>query len=375
MTGTTDGGGSQSGADSGVDAGGAGGGGGAVDAGRHNAFIDGGSLATARVGPTATLLPNGEVLIAGGIGPTGTQLVTAELYIPGAVGQGSFTSTGSMGSYHQGAAVLLPSGKVFFPGPSLSEFYEPAVDGGIFSPAGRLLIPRIGFTATLLQNGKVLIAGGGQGSVQAELYDPGTDGGIGSYALTGSLTTNRVGATATLLNNGRVLVVGGTSPSSQLSSAELYDPATGTFTQTASLNTARSNATATLLSDGKVLIAGGRLDAAQLRSAEVFDPAGDGGVGTFTYARTAMTGNRGAHTATRLSNGTVILIGGYGAGLTAASSSEIYDHDAGSFSNQAFMLSARGNSTATLLNNGTILVAGGSGDSMIPIAAAELYFP
>src|SRR5213078_2182015 len=133
---------------------------------------------------------------------------------------------------------------------------------------GSLGAGRYRHTATLLPSGKVLVAGGSNGSdlSSAELYDPAS----GTWTATGSLGTARDAHTATLLPNGKVLVAGG-STGSGLSSAELYDPASGTWTTTGSLGTARDAHTATLLPNGKVLVAGGNNGPA-LSSAELYDP-------------------------------------------------------------------------------------------------------
>jgi hypothetical protein len=161
-------------------------------------------------------------------------------------------------------------------------------------------------TATLLPNGKVLVAGGASSQGQtnlksAELYDP----AAGTWAATGNMITARDFHTATLLPNGKVLVVGGDrrfGPHEPLASAELYDPASGTWAATGSLITARAHHTATLLPDGRVLAAGGEDD---FSSAELYNP----GTGTWTAAGDLITG-RSYHTATLLPNGQVLAAGG-----------------------------------------------------------------
>jgi N-acetylneuraminic acid mutarotase len=138
---------------------------------------------------------------------------------------------------------------------------------GTWTATGSMSIGRISFTATLLANGKVLIAGGNDSSgnflASAELYDPGT----GTWVSTGSMTTPRSSHTATLLGDGKVLVAGG-QPQSCLttSSAELYDPDTGSWTSTGSMNIpgGRGAHLATLITSGQlsgmVLVAGGYIN-------------------------------------------------------------------------------------------------------------------
>ena len=159
-----------------------------------------------------------------------------------------------------------------------------AGQSGTWTATGSLATARDDHTATLLPNGKVLVAGGYDGSgtlASAELYDPAS----GTWTATGSLATARYRHTATLLPNGKVLVAGGSDNSGALASAELYDPASGTWTATGSLATARDCHTATLLPNGKVLVAGGFDGSGSLASAELYDPAS----GTWTATGSLAT--------------------------------------------------------------------------------------
>jgi len=187
---------------------------------------------------------------------------------------------------------------------------------GTFAPTGFMKLARGYATATLLLNGKVLVAGGQYYSgaqyvtKTAELYDPAS----GTFSYTGQMTIPRYAHTATLLQNGKVLITGGLDNNSNVRGrAELYDPATGAFTATGNMSLARQHHTATLLPNGKVLVAGGfyysdpTYETYITDTAELYDPA----TGAFT-----STGNmafaRVAHTATLLGNGLVLIAGGAG---------------------------------------------------------------
>lgn len=282
------------------------------------------SMTTGRAAHTATLLPDGKVLVAGGFSG-GTNLTSTELFDP-------TTQT--------------------------------------FTNAPNMRAARTGHTATLLTNGKVLIAGGYNGSylATAELYDPRTK----SFTPTSSMNAPRSGHVATLLPHGKVLVAGGVGVGwSFLASAELYDPATNTFTTTGEMNAARESHTATLLADGKVLIAGGhkgrRPSITIYSSAEIYDPAS----GKFTATRD-MTLVRHKHEAVLLKDGRVLILGGSDQrdGQPAYSSAEIYDPANGAFRSTGNMNARRYKiqGTAVLLNDGRILVAGGAD-------RAELFDP
>ena len=278
----------------------------------RGAFSSTGGVATGRAGHTATRLPDGKILVAGGWGDISVNFnpaATAELYDPAT---GSFSPAGSMGTarvYH--TATLLPDGKVLIAGGEATdgsalasaELYDPAARS--FSPIGNMLTGRIWHTATALQNGTVLIAGGrdplSSFPALSELYDPSTR----KFTATGSMTEGRAGHTATLLMDGHVLVAGGYT-----ASAELYDPKSGSFRATGSMADARGDQSATLLLDGRVLLAGGTppsnsISSSALSNAELFDPTG----GIFIPAGQMATGRAG-HTATLLSDGQVMLSGG-----------------------------------------------------------------
>ena len=236
-----------------------------------------GSLISARFGGSATLLPSGEVLVAGGSihndGAT-VSISEAELYNPAS---GTWTATASMANARDGhTATLLPNGEVLVVGGyntdgnlDSAELYEPA--SGTWTTTGSLVAGSGGSTATLLTDGKVLVAGS---RLSSALYDPESR----IWSTTGGLTNERSGHTATLLANGEVLVAGGYGDSGlALGSAELYDPATGMWSPTGGLADSRYSHTATLLANGEVLVAGGvefsdSYSTNILRSVELYDP-------------------------------------------------------------------------------------------------------
>jgi N-acetylneuraminic acid mutarotase len=236
--------------------------------------------------------------------------------------------------------------------------------GATWRAAHNLNVAREGHTATLLPNGKVLVAGGISSTTSfygfltsCELYDPATD----TWTLTGSLGTERSGHTATLLPNGKVLVVGGVNNSGFLNSAELYDPATGTWSPAATFTGARASHTATLLPNGKVLVVGGQdSSTSSTNTALLYDP----GSGTWASARPLTTARR-THTASLLPDGTVLVAGGYNYTDGSLNTAQIYtpDSGAGTWSSETTFTNARSDQTATALPGGLVLVAGGVGPS------------
>ncbi len=242
---------------------------------------------------------------------------------------------------------------------------------GLLTPASPMLEPRSGHTATLLPDGKVLIAGGMRRNQDfyksAELFDPAT----GKFQPTGEMSIGRVGQVAVLLPSGKVLIAGGWVGMGGTDSAELYDPATGKFTVIAKMTSPRGRPSATLLANGDVLIAGGeRRDNEPLASAEIFH------VKTLSFQATgSMHHARISHTATLLQDGHVLISGGYADGVE--SGAELYDPKNGTFTETGSLRTARCKHTAGLLSDGRVLIAGGS-DSRGwngNLNSAEVYDP
>jgi len=250
---------------------------------------------------------------------------------------------------------------------------------GKLAPTGDTSTARFSHTATLLLNGKVLVAGGmernGVWLDSAELYDPAK----GRFSPIGKMSARRAGATATLLPNGKVLIAGGTDGSGKnLASAELYDPDTNTFSATGSLSFPRGDATATLLKNGKVLIAGG--DAAgdddQLASAEIYDPL----TGLFLPTG-SMHSPRSYFTAVRLKDGKVLVAGGLSGGQfpfhKVEATAEVYDPLTGRFTLTGEMSVPRYKQGAALLPDGKVMIAGGSNEDgrQYKYSSTEIFDP
>ena len=350
-------------------------------------FTPTGSLHEARGLHTATLLPDNKVLVAYGSNSSSYTDVTGYVGLSSIevydAGSGTFTEiVGEDGGGIYGhTATLLPNEEVLLAGGFVNSVWDySGISGsyngatlydsatGVFSGTGNMTANRGEHTATLLANGKVLIAGGadqdptGTGQASAELYDPST----ATFTQTGSMAVARFLHTATLLQNGKVLIVGGalTSTSDPDTAAEVYDPATGIFTMTGTMTTAREQHTATLLADGRVLIVGGTTSTGTdpTATAEVYDPS------TRSFSVTgSMAEARTYHTATLLPSGKVLVAGGGDENSTA----EVYDPATGSFSITGGMEIGRSGHTATLLPNGSVLVAGGG--VFAGLASAELY--
>ena len=256
----------------------------------------GSTMAVPRVGHTATPLPDGRVLIAGGIVTDANPVTTtsADLYDPTT---GAIRPTGQLGIDRAGhTAVLLDDGRVLLFGghsgelPAESaEIYDPTTEQ-FHSIAGPPAAPP-GVNSALLEDGRVLVAGmAGDDthpvSAQAVIYDPQS----GKTGEAGELTATRGGAAVTRLLDGRVLITGGYDGPTALASAEVFDPDSETFSPTGELATARGGHSALLLPDGRVLIVGGESCEPDAVAAEIFDPAS----GSFQAAPGSSGGSLGS---------------------------------------------------------------------------------
>jgi WD40 repeat protein len=298
-----------------------------------------GAMCVERSGSTASLLPSGQVFIGGGEDDNYNIDNPAELYDPAT---GTFHLAGEV-SREAHSATVLANGDVLLAGgsPNGNTADLLKAGSGAIQPTGNLTISRFGHTATLLQDGRVLLTGGYTFDIQkptqtAEIYDSAS----GKFTPAGDITTPRGNNSAALLPNGRVLIVGGAA------GAELYDPATNSFFPAPTVSANRCSASATTLANGRVLIAGGT-DCSNtiLDTAEIYDSS----TGQSTPTGKLVAAQAYA-SATLLPDGRVVLVGG-----TVANLSQFFDPATGSFTFGPHLIHpASGN--VTLLSDGSLFV-------------------
>jgi hypothetical protein len=334
-----------------------------------------GSMITARYFHTATLLPNGMVLVAGGVPvtwPDAPVLASAELYDPAT---GIFTATGSMTTGRaQHSATLLADGRVLIAGGTgdrSTETYDPSV-GAFTSTGDTISQPYPAASATLLQDGRVFIAT----YPTAQIYDPLSSAFSATAAYAGPAPAFL--GSSTLLADGRILLTGGINicfealcadPGSGW--AELYDPAANTFTLAGDMQWWNNRYIAILLANGKVLFVGNRTNDGAPAPAQLFDP----GDRTFGAIGNASASHFDGGAATLLPDATVLITGGMlpdGRGQTVA---DRYAPESGAFTSTGSTITDRMYHTSTLLPDGTVLAAGGYIQGPSATSCAELYRP
>ena len=359
-------------------------------------------LPEGHVAHTATLLPDGRVLIAGGSDVRGVATSTCELFDP----KGNrWIHAASLNEARAGqAAALLANGDVLISGGETglgiypvetlasAEIYHSASNR--WTPTAPMHVPRRLHTAVALRDGRVLVVGGAlaPGSLlaatelaRAEVYDPGRD----TWSTVGTGLPPVIQEAATLMTNGTVVVTGGSTETGfATTSAEVFDPGTNRWHSTTwPMATARYGHTATLLPDGKVLLVGGYSTEPQtvggfvypnpqlLTTSETFDLRGNTGVrvGYSTIPRLE-------HTATLLRNGLVLVVG---SAYASNADSQLFDPGTADWVSTGMPMD-RYLHTATLLADGRVLIAGGYGVgsattawiySPIPAATASTRTP
>ena len=337
------------------------------------------SSITGREQHTATRLSDGDVLLTGGTDGQGTALASAEIYHP-ATNRWTAAHPMAAARFDH-TATLLSDGRVLVTGGlagpipfgslASSELYNPTTDS--WSAAAPMSEPRARQTATLLRDGRVLVVGGlslvvGEGGLfpsvgtDAEIYDPGAN----RWTTTTPMGFHRMDQTATLLTNGRVLVAGGRGDIATYNSTEIYDAANDRWVSAAPMGARRYGHAATLLPDGDVFVVGGTGEnpntlAVTLDSAEIYDPRTDLWVTVASMASVDLT-----HTATLLRNGKVLVVG---MGQTPP---ELYDPARNAWSSTGPSMHGHQDS-ATVLSDGRVVLVGGYADA--PFSSVLVYDP
>jgi len=328
-----------------------------------------GSMNVARMDHTATLLANGEVLVAGGV----ISGASAELYNPST---GTWSFTGSMTTArfnHQ--AVLLQNGEVLVAGGgsvsnplASAELYDPST--GVWTATGSMNTARSNFSLTLLTNGQVLAVQG----TSAELYNPAT----GTWTVTGSPTSPVAGPEAALLLNGQVLAIERTNSTP----SQLYDPSSGTWSATGNTDVFVPNPFVFRLPSGEVFVtASFASGVASYADVALYDPS----TGLFTPESGPC--NCRAYSGALLQTGMVLVAGGF---ITvraspynkteSITSAELWDPSTQAWTSTGNLNTSRGLGSMTVLANGQALLTGGetidkhTGQAEV-LATAELYKP
>jgi hypothetical protein len=317
--------------------------------------------------PTATLLADGRVLVAGGYGAARS---TAEIYDPATDAFGPPSTLSSPHAEH--GASRLPSGDVVVFGGFDSTYLSTAErwdhTTGLWSSTGAMSARRNGFASATLADGRAVVLGGNNGSLQflVELYDEASH----AFAKGPSLNTPRQGHAAVVLEDGSVFTCGGLA-NPIVKACERWAPSTAAWTARAPMAIGRDTFLLVAIPGNRVVALGGEFDRSASNtitaSAELYDVAAD----TWTSLPSMASPRTGA-VAVRLGDGHLIVAGGTdGLGHTL-SSTEIFDPATLTWSVGSALTVARSSAAAISLDATSAVVIGGSG-SATSLSSAELF--
>ncbi|MBK6694308.1 MAG: hypothetical protein IPG50_19185 [Myxococcales bacterium] len=308
----------------------------------------------------ASVLRDGRVLVSGGRVGT-TYNASAILYDPTSR---TWANTGALKSkLGSHTSTTLPDGKVLVAGGynqsvgsggpyKEAEIYDPAL--GTWTLVASMVSNRYQHTATVLSNGKVLIAGGGETVPlgTTELYTPATNTWTAGPAMAVARWLHRAEA----LPDGRILVAGGYTGSAYSASAQLYNPTANTWATTGSLATGRADFSLNVLASGLAFVVGGTNAAGSLASTELYNVY----TGVFSGTAPALAAPRAQHRAVTLSPEQILVVGGKN-GATSLATTVLYNVDTNTWTADANLPAARDGHVAVALQRGGVLSAGAGG--------------
>ena len=338
---------------------------------------------------TSTVLRDGRILVVGGAAGISSRdaVATADVFDPAT---GHWTRVTDMLQRRAYAmAVTLADGSVLVAGGArdsqpldTAERYYP--DAGTWVAAGRLNLPRTQGSLTLLPDGRAMVTGGGieggpgySGTASTEIFNPKT----GRWTIAAPMAVARVRHTATLLNDGELLVAGGATTyhlanGKVTAQAEIYNPKSNAWRAAASMSRPRYVHGAVLLADGRVLVAGGWYSESDLdpahETADIYDPATDRWTPTGS-----MINARAEYGIVRLPDGRVLAAGGIDLNYKALGAAELFDPSTGVWTATGSLKTARMWPITDVLPDGRVLIGSGGLDAGANkvTATCEIYTP
>ena len=324
-------------------------------------------LAVPTASPSVVTLPNGDVLVTGGLSSGSTPTATTEIWdtVRGVWKPGPNMVVKRVGH----TATLLDDGTILISGGVTGSGVTSSAEILNITARSSLTLPSMTFarashSAILLSNGKVLVTGGSDFVSntwrQAELYDPATH----RWLPGGTMALARVSFAMTMLPDGTPLAIGG----DKNGTSEKYNPSTNSWSGTLKMISQRSSFGSVTLRDGRVLVSGGLLNSLPLKTAEIFDPSKS------SWAATGSMGTaRASFSITAMKNGSVLVAGSYSQQGTT-NTSEFFHPSNSTWTKAPPMVIARGGQGFARLANGTVLAVGGR-TAVGVTSSVELFGP